>query len=149
MGKRLEGLSDFTHTFDVCIQEGEVEDEFNRGLIRLWEIRNDWENRTWIYVRKNGNGWTIHFEQLNQKKKLFEFHGLNRHQFNCLYSIKVTRSGEVLRLKTRDELSSVIDDSKEIMGTPQIYGNIWLASTIKSRRNNNNCSSGYIENLIT
>jgi hypothetical protein len=145
--KQLEILSDFTHTFDVSIMEGEVEDELNRGFIRLWEIRNDWENRTWVYARKKGNGWTIHFEQLDQKKKLFEFHGLNRHQFHSRYSIEITRVGEVFRLKVRDEFGSIIEDSKEIKGKPKSYSYIWLASTIKSRRNNNNWSSGFIENL--
>jgi hypothetical protein len=144
---QLEVLSDFTHTFDVCIKEGEVEDELNRGFIRLWEIRNDWENRTWIYIRKKGNRWTIHFEQLDQKKKLIEFHGSNRHQFNSRYSIEITRIGEVFRLKVRDEFGSIIEDSKEKKGKPKSYSNIWLASTIKSRRNNGNWSSGYIENL--
>ena len=145
--KQLEVLSDFTHTFDVCINEGEVEDELNRGFIRLWEIRNDWENRTWIYIRKNGNHRTNHVDQLDQKKKLIEFHGPNSHQFNGRYSIEITRAARAHRLISRDEFDSIIEDSKEIKGKPKRYSYIWLASTIKSRRNNGNWSSGFIENL--
>ena len=62
IGKQVDVLGDFIHSFVVCFLDGEVDDEQNQGLIRLWEVRNDWENRTWVYARKNGDGWTIYFE---------------------------------------------------------------------------------------
>lgn len=62
-GKETRVIDDFHHRFIVCIEEGYVEDELNRGLLRFWELRCDWDNRIWIYARKITDGWTIHFEQ--------------------------------------------------------------------------------------
>ena len=39
-------------------------------------------------------------------------------------------------------------DSGEVQGVVQHFDWIWIASTIKSRRNNGNWSTGYVENLI-
>jgi hypothetical protein len=41
----------------------------------------------------------------------------------------------------------IAEDSQEVEGVPQSYGYVWLASTIKSRRNNGNWSTGYVENF--
>jgi hypothetical protein len=38
-------------------------------------------------------------------------------------------------------------DSGEVKGLSQPFDWIWIASTLKSRRNNGNWSTGYIENL--
>ena len=55
-GMEMRVADDFHHRFIVCIEEGHVEDELNRGLIRLWELRRDWDDRIWIYARKAAGG---------------------------------------------------------------------------------------------
>ncbi len=147
IGKQLEVRGDFVHSFVVCFLDGEVEDEQNLGFIRLWEVRNDWENRTWVYARKNGDGWAIYFEQLSHRDKVIAFQGKSRLYFNNRYTLKVSRVEGSYRLMVQDIAGLIVEDSKEIVGVPQNYGYVWLASTIKSRRNNGNWSTGYIENL--
>lgn len=147
IGKQLEVKGDFVHSFVVCFQDGEVEDEQNMGFIRLWEVRNDWENRTWIYARKNGDGWTIYLEQLSHMDKLIAFQGSSHFPFNNRYTVKVSRVGSKYRLVVQDSAGLIVEDSKEIVGVLQNYSYVWLASTIKSRRNNGNWSTGFIENL--
>lgn len=147
IGKQLEVRGDFVHSFVVCFLDGVVEDEENRGFIRLWEVRNDWENRTWVYARKNGEGWTIYLEQLSNKEKVIAFQGKSRLHFNNRYTLIVSRVEGDYRLVVQDSAGLIVEDSKEIEGVLQNYGFIWVASTIKSRRNNGNWSTGYIENL--
>jgi len=146
--KQIEVKGDFLHEFLVCFQDGEVEDSLNRGFIRLWEIRNDWDNRTWVYARKKGGGWTIHFEQLHDRRNTFAFHGSSQLGFGVRYFVKVSRDGCNYRLMVQDGAGLTVEDSGHLEGMPRGYGCVWLASTIKSRRNNHNWSSGYIENLI-
>ena len=148
IGKQFDVSGDFFHSFAVCFLQGEVEDEHNRGFIRLWEVRNNWENRTWNYARKNDSGWTIYFEQLCKKDKVFAFQGSSQLHFDNRYTVKVSRVGDKYRLVVEDHTGLMLEDSGEIVGDDQSYGWVWLASTIKSRRNNGNWSSGYIENLI-
>lgn len=147
VGKKLSVKGDFSHSFVVSFQDGEVEDEKNRGFIRLWEIRNDWENRTWLYARKNGAGWRIYFEQLDNKDKIFEYGGKQVFPFGVRFEVKVSRINELhmLRVINQDDLTS--EDSNNLVGMEKDYEYLWLASTIKSRRNNYNWSSGYIENF--
>ena len=147
VGKEIDVSGDFFHSFVVCFLEGEVEDEHNQGFIRLWEVRNNWENRTWIYARKNGDGWTIYFEQLYNKEEVFAFQGSSQLHFNNLYTVKASRIEGKYRLVVEDHPGLIVEDSGEKEGAVPSYGWVWLASTIKSRRNNGNWSSGYIENL--
>ena len=147
IGKQIKVSGDFIHTFVVCLLEGEVEDKHNQGFIRLWEIRNNWENRTWIYARKKDNGWTVHFEQLCHKDQVFAFHGTSQLHFNNRFIVKASRVEGNYRLMVKDHTGMIVEDSIEVEGVPQNYGCIWLASTIKSRRNNGNWSSGYLEKL--
>jgi len=147
IGKQIEISGDFQHSFVVCFLEGEVEDELNQGFIRLWEIRNNWENRTWIFARKNGDGWTIYFEQLRNSDKVFAFQGSSQLNFNHRYTVKVSRQEGEYKLAVEDHTGLMLEDSGEMVGDVQSYDWVWLASTIKSRRNNGNLSSGYIENL--
>ena len=147
IGKQVDVPGDFLHSFVVCFLDGEVEDEQNQGFIRLWEVRNDWENRTWVYARKNGDGWTIYFEQLSRKDKVFAFQGSSRLRFGDRYTVKVSRVESDYRLEVQDDAGMIAEDSQEVEGVPQSYEYIWLASTIKSRRNNGNWSTGYVENF--
>jgi hypothetical protein len=145
IGKQIEVSGDFIHSFVVCFLDGEVEDELNQGFIRLWEVRNDWANRTWVYARKNGEGWTIYFEQLSYKTLVFTFQGMSRLHFNTRYTVNVSRVEGNYRLVVKDCTGLMVEDSKEIGGVLQNYGYVWLASTLKSQRNNGNWSTGYIE----
>ena len=147
IGKQHELQGDFIHSFVVCFLDGEVEDEQNRGFIRLWEVRNDWENRTWVYARNNWDGWTIYLEQLSHSDKVIAYQGLLRLRFNNRYTVRVSRVGDKYRLITLDNKGLIVEDSGDVDGVPQSYEYVWLASTIKSRRNNGNWSTGYIENL--
>jgi len=136
--EKPKGVSgDFIHSFVVCFLDGGVEDERNRGFIRLWEVRNDWENRAWVYARKNGDGWAIFFEQLGHSVKVFAFEGSSRLLFGDRYTVKLSR--------VEGDYMLVVQDQEGVVS--QSYGYVWLASTIKSRRNNGNWSTGYIENL--
>ena len=147
IGKQIDVSGDFFHSFVVCFLEGEVEDENNQGFIRLWEVRNNWENRTWNYARKNGCGWTIYFEQLSNIDEVFAFQASSQLHFNNRYTVKISRIGDNYRLVVEDHTGLIVEDSGEIDGDASTYEWVWLASTIKSRRNNGNWSSGYIENL--
>ncbi len=145
VGTNLRTKDDFSHSFTVNIEEGEVEDELNRGFIRLWELRNDWKNRVWIYARKDGEGWTVHYEQLEKGRLIFEVHGTYVFSFNKPYSITLCRSDTVYKITVKDE-NTVLEIYEET-SIPETYDHIWLASTIKSKRNNGNWSTGYIESL--
>ncbi|NIW52039.1 MAG: hypothetical protein GWN17_07430 [Candidatus Korarchaeota archaeon] len=145
--RQLGVSDDFHHSFTVCILEGGVEDDLNRGFIRFWEIRNDWGNRAWIYARKNGDGWTIHFEQLSDQNEVIVFHGSSQLHFKNRYFVQISHSMGVYRLSVKDHKGVMVEDSGELKGVSPKYSCIWLASTIKSRRNNGNWSSGYIEGL--
>jgi len=145
--KQYNVPSDFVHSFVVCFLEGEVEDEENRGFIRLWEIRNDWENRAWVYARKNGDGWTIYLEQLSKRVKVMAFEGSARLEFGSRYTVKVSKDWGDYRLVVMDDEGLTVEESGDVSGVLEGYSHVWLASTIKSRRNNGNWSTGYIEGL--
>jgi hypothetical protein len=145
IGKQVDVPSNFIHSFVVCFLDGEVEDEQNRGFIRLWEIRNDWENRTWVYARKNGDGWTIFLEQMSNRDKVIAYQGSARLRFGDRYTVKVSRVESDYRLEVRDSAGMITEDSQVVAGDPQSFEYVWLASTIKSRRNKGNWSTGYIE----
>jgi hypothetical protein len=147
IGKQHNVPDNFVHEFVVCFLEGEVEDEENRGFIRLWEVRNDWENRVWIYARKNGEGWAIYLEQLSKKVKVMAFEGSARLEFGRRYTVKISRDWGDYRLVVLDDEGLAVEESGDVSGVLQGYSQVWLASTIKSRRNNGNWSTGYIEGL--
>lgn len=148
IGKETKVTDDFHHRFIVCMQEGYVEDELNRGLLRLWELRRNWDNRVWIYARKTTDGWTIHYEQRYQGHDLWAFHGPEWLSWGQRYVVEMDRFGDRYRLTVLDDASnSVCVESGAIEGVNQSFDWLWIASTIKSRRNNGNWSTGYIEGL--
>ena len=148
IGKETRATDDFHHRFIVCIEEGYVEDELNRGLLRLWELRCDWSNRIWIYARKTTDGWTIHCEQRYRGRDLWAFHGAEPLSWGQRYVVELDRVGDQHRLRVLSEDSEIACvDTGRIEGVNQSFDLLWVASTIKSRRNNGNWSTGYIENL--
>jgi len=148
IGTEAKIADDFRHRFVACIEEGHVEDELNRGLLRLWELRRDWKNRIWIYARKTASGWTIHFEQRHQGQNLWAFHGEELFSWERRYVVELDRIGDRHGLRVLgEECGTVHVDAGAIEGVNQQFDRIWIASTIKSRRNNGNWSTGYIENL--
>ncbi len=148
VGKETRVTDDFHHRFIVCMEEGYVEDELNRGLLRLWELRRDWDNRVWIYARKTSEGWTIHYEQRYQGRDLWVFHSAKPLSWGQRYVVELDRDGDRHRLRVLSEDSEkVCVDTGWIMGVNQSFAWLWIASTIKSRRNNGNWSTGYIESL--
>lgn len=148
ISKKQEITNNFKHKFVVCLNEGYIEDELNRGFIRFWELRQDWDNRVWIYARKTTSGWNIHFEQRHHGMNLWSFHGDYSHSWNQRYLINISRNDESYRLIVFDKVNSKLVDTGDIQGIKQSFQQIWIASTIKSRRNNRNWSTGYLENLI-
>ncbi|MCW4050137.1 MAG: hypothetical protein NWE89_10435 [Candidatus Bathyarchaeota archaeon] len=149
IGKETRVTDDYHHRFIVCIEEAYVEDELNRGLLRLWELRIDWDNHIWIYARKTTDGWTIHYEQRHQGQDLWAFHGEEPLSWGQRYAVELGRVGERYTLRVLSENGeTVYVDAGEIESVKQSFDWLWMASTIKSRRNNGNWSTGYIESLI-
>ena len=149
IGREARVEDGFRHSLTVCIEEGHVEDELNRGLLRLWELRRDWETRIWIYARKTRAGWTIHFEQRHQGQDLWAYHGAETLNWGQRYTVELGRTENQHRLRVMNEETKALHtDTGEIRGVNQPFQGIWIASTIKSRRNNGNWSTGYMENLI-
>ncbi len=150
IGKETNVNGDYNHSFIVSIEEAYTEDELNRGLLRLWEIRNDWDNRVWVYARKTGNMWTIHFEGKYQGQNIWAFHSDERFILGQRYMVELDRIGAIYSLKVMSENhETCYCDTGEIRGEKQAFRWVWLASTIKSRRNNGNWSTGYIEEFHT
>jgi hypothetical protein len=147
IGKEMSVHGDFEHSFIVCIMDSYVEDELNRGLLRLWEIRKDWDNRIWIYVRKKGNCWTIHYEQRDNGVDLWAFHSNETFIMDQRYIVEICREGINYNLTVLDLDGTIFVDSGMIEGVSQEYELVWLASTINSRRNKGNWSIGYIESM--
>ena len=149
VGRETRVTDEFHHRFVVCMEEGHVEDELNRGLLRLWELRCDWDNRIWIYVRKTAEGWTIHYEQRYRGRDLWAFHGVESFSWGQRFVVELDRVGDRHRLRVLSEDGeTVFVDTGDIEGVNQPFDWLWIASTIKSRRNNGNWSTGYIESLI-
>lgn len=149
IGRETSIVDDFHHRFTVYIEEGHVEDELNRGLLRLWELRRDWDNRIWIYARKTTEGWTVHYEQRHRGQDLWAYHGAETLNWGRRYTVQLGRTGDQHGLRVLDEETGVLHvDTGEIRGVRQPFDWIWIASTIKSRRNNGNWSTGYIENMM-
>ena len=148
VGKETDTVGDFRHCFVVCIEECHVEDELNRGLLRLWELRIDGANLLWANARKTPGGWTIHIQHRHQGRALWVYDGTESLTLGRRYAVEVWRTGDLHRLRVLDEESdAVYVDSGEILGLNIPFRWVRVASTIISRRNNGNWSTGYIENL--
>ena len=148
VGRETRVTDEFHHRFIVCMEEGYVEDELNRGLLRLWELRCDWDNRIWIYARKTADGWTIHYEQRYRGQDLWAFHGAEPLSWGQRVVVELDRVGDRHRLRVQSEDGeAVCVDTGGIEGVNQPFDWLWIASTIRSRRNNGNWSTGYIESL--
>jgi len=148
VGRETRVTDEFHHRFIVCMEEGYVEDELNRGLLRLWELRCDWDNRIWIYARKTADGWTIHYEQRYRGQDLWAFHGAEPLSWGQRFVVELDRVGDRHRLRVLGEDGeTVCVDTGGIEGVNQPFDWLWIASTIKSRRNNGNWSTGYLESL--
>jgi hypothetical protein len=148
VGRETKVTDEFHYRFIVCMEEGHVEDELNRGLLRLWELRCDWGNRIWIYARKTAEGWTIHYEQRYQGRDLWAFHAVEPLSWGQRFMVELDRVGDRYRLRVLSEDGeTVFVDTGGIEGVNQPFDWLWIASTIKSRRNNGNWSTGYIESL--
>jgi len=148
VGKETGIVGDFQHSFNVRIDECYVEDERNKGLLRLWELRHDGANLLWTNARKTPGGWTIHFQQRYQGRGLWVYDGTEPLTLGQRYTVEVQRTGNQHRLRVlNEETSAVHVDTGEIQGLNQPFRWIRVASTIFSRRNNGNWSTGYIENL--
>jgi len=149
IGKETRVTDGFYYLFIVCIEEGYVEDELNRGLLRLWELRRDWDNRVWVYAQKDADGWTIHYEQRYKGRDLWAFHGPEPLSWGQRFVVELNRVGNHHQLRVLSEDGeTVCVDTGVIEGVSQSFDWLWIASTIKSRRNNGNWSTGYIEGLI-
>jgi hypothetical protein len=148
VGLETETVGDFRHSFVVCISECFVEDELNRGLLRLWELRIDRNNLLWANARKVPEGWTIHFQHRHQGQALWVYDGTEPLNLGQRYIVEVQRSRDHHRQWVLDEeTDAVCIDTGEIQGLNLPFRWVRIASTIISRRNNGNWSTGYIENL--
>ncbi|MEE8355247.1 MAG: hypothetical protein V3S09_05415 [Candidatus Bathyarchaeia archaeon] len=148
VGRETGVAGDFRHRFVVCIEECRVEDELNRGLLRLWELRIDGANLLWANARKTPGGWTIHFQHRHEGRALWVYDDMESLILGRRYAVEVQRTGDKHRLIVLDEeTDAVYVDSGEIQGLNLPFCWIRVASTIVSRRNNGNWSTGYIENL--
>ena len=148
VGMETGVIGDFRHSFIVCIDECHVDDELNRGLLRLWELRIDGANLLWANARKTPEGWTIHFQHRHEGRALWVFDGTESLTLGRRYAVEVQRTGNLHRLRVlNEETDAVCVDSGEIQGLKLPFHWIRVASTIVSRRNNGNWSTGYIENI--
>jgi hypothetical protein len=153
ISKDLGVVGDFRHVFDAVISEAFTESAEHRGLIRLWELRNDWDSRTWIYARQKverPDMWTVHLEQRSGGDDLWAFHGSHLLEMGVRYRLEVSRSGGLCAIRVYSDPSNgePLEDSGGIEGADTRYRHLWLSSTIMSRRNTGNWSTGYIENLV-
>lgn len=148
-----ESIGDFEHSFKVRVDEAHVEDGLNRGLIRFWECRNDWGNRIWIYGRRvsdHEGKWTVHLEQKRDGEDILAYHGRHGFDLGEKYRVMIRRQGEVYRLlvHTNAVSDAPLEDSGDIRCDDTEYNSIWLVSTIMSRRNRGNWSSGSIGEVV-
>jgi len=148
VGKETDTVGDFRHCFVVRIDECHVEDELNRGLLRLWELRIDGDNLLWTNARSTPCGWTIHFQHRHEGRALWVYDGTESLVLGRRYAVEVQRTGHQHRLRVLNEKAEVVYvDTGEIPGLKRPFRWFRFASTIVSRRNNGNWSTGYIENI--
>ena len=147
-----EDIGDFDHAFDVNITAAFAASKEHRGLLRFWECRNDWENRIWSYAKgdiDSADKWTIHFEQRNDDIGLWVFNGTRLFGLNTTYYVRVTRTATTCRLRVYADSShaQLLEDSMGIQGVDKRYQYIWVCSTLRTPKNHENWSTGYIESL--
>jgi hypothetical protein len=147
-----ETIADFDHAFDVNIARAFAASKEHRGLLRFWECRNDWGNRIWSYAKRDSGAadkWTIHFEQRNEDVGLWVFDGTYLFDFNTTYYVRITRALGICRLQVYSDSSQshLLEDSKGIRGTEKRCQYIWVCSTLCTPKNQENWSTGYLENL--
>jgi len=153
ISKDMGVVGDFRHVFDAIISEAFTESAQHRGLIRLWELRKDWESRIWMYARQQADRtkmWTVHLEQREGGDDLWAFHGSHDLEIGVRHRLEVSRIGGLCALRVYSGPSNCepLEKSGWIGGVDTKYERLWLSSTIRSRRNKGNWSTGYIENLI-
>ncbi len=145
-------IFDFDHSFDVCLLESFTVSKAHRGLLRFWECRKDWENRIWIFARQDmdkKDKWTIHLEQKSNDNDLWAFESTFRFNLMTTYYVMVARRGNACRLRVYSDLlhTHLLEDSEDIQGVNETYQYVWICSTLCTKKNQANCSSGFIENF--
>jgi hypothetical protein len=146
------GIADFRHRLEVQISAAYAASAEHCGLLRLWECRNNWASRIWIYARhdvERTNSWTIHFEQNDENHGEWEWHGRVRLDLGSTYSVALHRANRSCRLQVSvpESLEDPLEDSGNIRCADTHYHEIWVCSTLRTPYNNGNWSSGFIENL--
>ena len=146
------GIADFRHRLEVQISSAYAGSAEHCGLLRLWECRNNWASRMWIYARHDvgrTNSWTIHFEQKDESYGEWKWHGRVRLDLGSTYSVALNRTNRYCRLQVSapESLEESLEDSGNIRCADTPYREVWVCSTLRTPYNNGNWSSGFIENL--
>ena len=145
-------IADFRHRLEVQVSAAYAVSAEHCGLLRLWECRNNWVSRMWIYARHDvecTNSWTIHFEQKDESYGEWKWHGRVRLDLGSTYSVALNRTNRYCRLQVSapDSLEESLEDSGNIRCADTPYREVWVCSTLRTPYNNGNWSSGFIENL--
>jgi hypothetical protein len=145
-------IADFRHRMEVQISAAYAVSAEHCGLLRLWECRNNWASRMWIYARhdvRRTNSWTIHFEQKDESYGEWKWHGRVRLDLGSTYSVALNRIDRCCRLQVSapESLDESLEDSGNIRCADTPYREVWVCSTLRTPYNNGNWSSGFIENL--
>ena len=145
-------IADFRHRLEVQISAAYAGSAEHCGLLRLWECRNTWASRMWIYARHDvgrTNSWTIHFEQKDESYGEWKWHGRVRLDLGSTYSVALNRTNRYCRLRVSapESLEESLEDSGNIRCADTPYREVWVCSTLRTPYNNGNWSSGFIENL--
>jgi hypothetical protein len=93
--------------------------------------------------------WTMHLEHKSGDKDLWAFESTYRFSLNTPYYVSTIRVGNDYRLKVYSDsnYSNLLEDSENIQGASDRYRYIWLSSTLNTKKNQGNRSSGYIQNF--
>jgi hypothetical protein len=147
-----ESIGDLRHCFSVQFTGALAVSAENCGLIRLWECRNSWTARIWTYARyevDSPNHWTIHFEQVGEQSSSWEWHGSTRFELGATYRVTVEREDRSCRLRVspHGSMKETLEDSGTLRCMGTAYREIWICSTLRAKKNRENWSSGFIENL--
>jgi hypothetical protein len=147
-----DSIADFRHRLEVQISAAHAVSAEHSGLLRLWECRNNWANRMWIYARNDVdrmNSWTIHFEQKDESYGEWKWHGRVCLDLGSTYSVVLHRTNKYCRLQVSqpESLKKSIEDSGNIRCADTPYREVWVCSTLRTPYNKGNWSSGFIENL--
>lgn len=146
------GVADFRHCLGVRISEAQAVSPEHCGLLRLWECRNDWAGRIWVYARHDvgsPDNWTVHFEQVDGKAPAWEWHGSSRLALGVTYRIAIERKDTHCRLivSSPRSVDELLEDSRQLRCAATTYREIWVCSTLRTPFNKENWSSGFIEDL--